>query len=135
MLAAPARGGAQQPERVGRHPAGGRGQRSQQRLVVERVGDRRQQRADVGDLLLGPVAAAADHVGAQAGPLQRVLVGVEAGEGAQQHDHRAALDALVGQLAQARGEEACLGQLVGGRAGVGRRVELDLVRRPSPRGR
>ncbi len=79
---------AQQPERVGGDPAGRRGERAEQRLVVERVGDRRQQRADVGDLLLGPVAAPADDVGAQPGALQRVLVGVEVGEGAQQHDHR-----------------------------------------------
>ena len=131
-VAAPAGGGAQQPERVGRDPAGGRGERAQQRLVVERVGDRRQQRADVGDLLLGPVAAAADDVGAQPGPLERVLVGVEAGEGAQQHDHRAAVHALVGQLAQARGEEARLGQLVGRGARVGRRARARSPRSSQP---
>ena len=113
---APAGRGAQEPEGVGSDPARRRGERSQQRLVVERVGDRRQQGADVGDLLLGPVAAAADDVWAQAGALERVLVGVEAGEGAQQDDHRAAVDALVGQLPQPRRQEARLRELVGRRA-------------------
>ena len=60
-----------------------------------------EQRADVGDLLLGPVAAAADDVGPQPGAGQRVLVGVEVGEGPQQDDHLAARDPLVGELAQA----------------------------------
>ena len=91
---------AQQPEGVWREPAGGRGEGAEQRLVIERVGDRRQQRADVGDLLLGPVAAAADDVGPQSGPLQGVLIGVEVGEGAQQHDDLAARYPGVGQLAQ-----------------------------------
>ena len=93
----PARRGAARPPRArssqsvsGATPQAGEARAPKQRLVVERVGDRRQQRADVGDLLLGPVAAAADHVGTQAGPLERVLVGVEVGEGAQQHDHLAA---------------------------------------------
>ena len=130
-VAPAAGGGAQQPERVGGDAAGRRGERSQQRLVVEGVGDRRQQRADVGDLLLGPVAAAADDVGAQPGALQRVLVGVEPGEGAQQHDHRAAVHPLVGQLAQAHGQEPRLGQLVRRGARVGGGLEPDLVLVPA----
>ena len=68
------------------------------------------------DLLLRPVAAAADDVGAQARALERVLVRVEVGEGAQQHDHRAARDAGVGELAQARGERGAPRPAV--RAGV-----------------
>ncbi len=42
----------QQPERVRGDAAGGRREGAEDGLVVERVGDRRQQRADVGDLLL-----------------------------------------------------------------------------------
>ena len=125
---------AQQPERVRGDSAGGRGEGAEQRLVVERVGERRQQRADVGDLLLGPVAAAADDVGAQAGPLQRVLVGVEMGERSQQYDHLAAVDPDVGQLSQPLGEGARLGQAVKWRRSVDRRFQVDPLRVPAVAG-
>ncbi len=78
----------------------------------------------VPDLLLGPVAAAADHVGPQPGPVERLLVGVHAGEGAQQHHHLAAGYARVGQPAQALGEEARLGDV----ARVGAVVDRELQR-------
>ena len=119
------RRGAQEPQRVRRDRAGGRGERPEERFVVERVGDRRQQRADVRHLLLGPVAASADHVGTQPRPRQRVLVGVEVGEGAQQDDHRAAIDARLVELAQARRQRPRLGQAVERRAAVDRRFQLD----------
>ena len=124
-VAPPSRRRPQQPEGVRGGAAGGGGEGAEERLVVERVGDRRQQRADVGDLLLGPVAAATDHVGAQAGALERVLVGVEVGEGAQQHHHLAAGDATLVQLTQARRDVARLGQAVERRAPVDRRLQLD----------
>ena len=130
-MAPPPGRGAQQPERVRGDRAGGRGEGPEERFVVERVGDRRQQRADVGDLLLGPVAAPADHVGAQAGARQRVLVGVEVGEGAQQDDHRAALDPRLVELAQARRQRPRLGQAVERRAAVDRRFEVDPVLVPA----
>ena len=104
---------AQEPERVGAHAAGRRGERAEQGLVVERVGDHAEQPQHVLDLLLGPVAAPADDVGSQAGSLERLLVGVDVGEGAQQHDHLAARHAGVGQLAQALGQEAGLGDAAG----------------------
>src|SRR5215203_4526166 len=59
-VAALAGGAPQQPERVRRDPAGGGGEGAEEGVVVERVGDHGQQRADVCDLLLGPVATAAD---------------------------------------------------------------------------
>ena len=121
----------QQPEGVGGDRAGGRGEGAEEGVVVERVGDRRQQRADVGDLLLGPVAAAADHVGPQAGSLERVLIGVKVGEGAQQDDDLATVDVAVDQLAQAGGEGARLGQAVERSSPVDRRLQLDLLRIPA----
>ena len=56
----------QQPERVGEDAAGGGGERPEERLVVERIGDHREQTAQVVDLLLGPEAATADDVGIEA---------------------------------------------------------------------
>ena len=45
---------AKQPERLRERGARGRGEGAEQGLVVERVGDRREQRPQVLDLLLGP---------------------------------------------------------------------------------
>ncbi len=74
----------------------------------------------VVDLLGGPVAAAADDVGVEAGEVERLGVGVDVREGAQQQHHRAAGDPLlVGQLPQARGQESGLGDALG--ALLGRR--------------
>ena len=55
-----------------------------QRQLVERVGQRRQVGAQVGHLLLGPVAAPAQHVGGDAAFLERALVDAHVGGGTQQ---------------------------------------------------
>ena len=133
-VASLARRRPQQPERVGGEPAGGRGEGTEQRLVVERVGDRRQQRAGVSDLLLGPVAATADHVRPQPNPLKRILVGVEVGEGPQQHDHLSAWHPGVDQLPQPRGKEAGLGEAAGRSVSVGRRHQIDALGVPAVAG-
>ena len=116
---------SQQPERVGGGAAGGRGEGAEQRSSSSGLAIVASSAQTSADLLLGPVAAAADHVGPQAGPFERVLVGVEVGEGAQQDDHRAALHPGVGQLAQPGGQEPGLGQLVAGGGRVGRRPEVE----------
>ena len=71
LLVAPGRRPPQQPERVREDGAGGRGERSEERLVVEWVRDHGEQTAQIVDLLLRPEAAAADDVGIQAGVLER----------------------------------------------------------------
>ncbi len=90
---------AQDPQRVRARAAGGGGERGDQRLVVERVGDASEEGERVGDLLRGPVAAAADDVRLEAGELQRLRVDVDVGEGAQQDHHPRRIDAAVGELA------------------------------------
>ena len=100
-----ARRGAKEPERVGRDPDGGAGERAEEHLVVERVGDDAEEAQDVLDLLLRPVAAPADHVRLEAEPPQRLLVGVHMGERPEEHDDVAAIHLfVVDQLAQPRGE-------------------------------
>ena len=100
-----ARRGAKKPERVGRDPDCGAGERAEEHLVVERVGDHAEEAQDVLDLLLGPVAAPADHVRLEPEAPQRLLVGVHVGERPEQNDDVAALHLLVDdQLAQPLGE-------------------------------
>ena len=70
VLGVPALGcgrAAQEPERVGADPVRERGQGAEQVLVVERVRDHAEQPDQVLHLLLGPVAATADHERPQAG--------------------------------------------------------------------
>ena len=109
----------------GAAPQAGEARAPNSALVVEGVGDRGQQRAYVPDLLVGPVAPAADHVGPESGPFERLLVGVEVGEGAEQDDDRAALHPGIDQLAKPGGQEPRLGQLVAGGGRVGRRPEVE----------
>ena len=124
---------AQEPQGVGADAAGRRGKGAEQELVVERVGDDAEQPQRVLDLLLRPVAATADDVRCQPGAVERLLERVDVGEGAQQHDHLPTRHPLVGQLPQALGEEARLGDVR--RVGLrGRGGELDLLRPPAALG-
>ena len=91
-------------------PFAGTGERAEQHLVVERVGDRLEQPQEVLDLLLRPVAAAADDVGVEAGALERLLVGVDVGERPQQDDDLAGPRlARVDDLAQPPRDDPRLG--------------------------
>ena len=119
----------QQPERVGKHGASGRrGERAEERLVVERVSDHREQGAHVLDLLLRPEPPAADDVGIEAGLGEDPLVGRHVGERAQQHHHLGGILTCVGELAKPRGEHPRLSELrrrarvVGGPLQLHRRV-------------
>ena len=128
-----ASGLAQEPERIWADADRERRERAEQQLVVQRVRDDAEEPDQVLDLLLGPVAAAADHERAEAGARQRLLVGVDVGEGAQQDDDLATLGiARLDQLAKSLGKEAGLGDHLR-RGGCRRRIELDLVGVPLAR--
>ena len=97
--------GGDQHERVQRQAAQRRGEHRVERQPVERVGQRGEVVAQVAHLLLAPVAAPAEHVGGDAALLQRALVDVHVGGGAQQQHHvgelvRAVLRELVDPLGQ-----------------------------------
>ena len=64
----------------GKKATGRGGQCPEERFVVERVGDHRQQGAQVLDLLLGPEAAAADDVWVEPRVVERRLEGGDVGE-------------------------------------------------------
>ena len=88
-----------------------------QRQLVQRVGQRGQVRAQVGHLLLGPVAAASQHVGGDAAVLQRALVHAHVGGGAQQH-HAVGVGERApraGQVSDPLGQQARLGRPPDGR--------------------
>ncbi len=87
----------------------GRGEDGQQRLLVMRVGEHAQPGEAVADLLLAPVAAAADHVRGQALLLERFLEQAQGRGRADEHDHVAGAPAAVELGAQAVGEQARLG--------------------------
>ena len=99
-----------QRDRVERGADERRGQQRVERQLVERVRQRRQPVAQVGHLLLAPVAAPADDVRRHAALLQRPLVAGHVGRGAQQqHDVATAVGAaLAGQLVDAAGQQARL---------------------------
>ena len=80
----------------------------QQRLLVVRVGEHAQPREPVADLLLGPVAAAADDVGRQALLLERLLEQPQRGGGADEHDDVPGAAAGVDLGAQPVGDQARL---------------------------
>ena len=123
---------AQEPEGVGAHAGRWRRQGAEEHLVVKRVRDRGQDPQQVLHLLLGPVAPTTHDVRLEAGPAQRLLEGIDVGEGAKQHDDLATVRlAGVDQRAQALRQEAGLGHVVRP-ALAGRRLEGDVVRLPAP---
>ena len=89
--------------------AAGRGEGAEQGDVVEGVGHTAEQAEGIGDLLRGPVAAATDDVGIEAGQLERLGVGVDVGERPQQQHHRSRIDSALGELAEPRRERPGLG--------------------------
>ena len=107
LLVAPGRRPPQQPERVREDGAGGRGERSEERLVVERVRDHGEQAAQIVDLLLRPEAAPTDDVGIQPGVLERGLDGSHVGEGAHQDDDLRRVDSLVVHQLAGADRRAC----------------------------
>jgi hypothetical protein len=105
-----ARRGGELHERVAGEAGERRGEQRVERDAVARVGEHRQVGDEVADLLLGPVAAPADHVRRHAALYERALVDREvAGRTQQQHDV-AGRPAVVDQLAHARREQAGLGE-------------------------
>ena len=109
----------QHHQRVQRQPAQRRGQHRVQRQLVQRVGQRGQVGAQVGHLLLGPVAAPAQHVGVDAAVLERALVHAHVGGGAQQQ-HAVAVGerpARAGQLVDPLGQQPRLGLAPDGHVG------------------
>ena len=117
----------QQPQRVREHAARRRGERAEQGVVVERVGDDAEQPPDVVDLLLRPVAASADNVRRQPRSLQLVLERGDVGERAQQHDHVSGGDTLSPQFRQASGEEPGLRDPVRRRGVLAARGDPELL--------
>ena len=85
----------QADELVGAGAVEGRGEHRQQRLLVVRVGEHAQPGEAVADLLLAPVAAAADDVRRQALLLERLLEQPQARRRADEHDHVAGAAAVV----------------------------------------
>ena len=98
----------QQRERIGADAAERRRQHRVERALLVRVGEQRQVGDAVADLLLRPVAAAADHVGAEPLLLQRLLVEPQRARRADEHDDVALRAAGVDLLAQPGGDRAGL---------------------------
>ena len=108
LLVAPARLG-EQHQRIGPGAAERRRQRRVERRLVARVGQQREVRDPVADLLLRPVAAAADDVRRQALLLQRLLVEAQRARRPHEQDDVAQGPPRVVDLgAQPRGDGARL---------------------------
>ena len=142
-----------QRHRVERQPAERRCQHRVQREPVERVRQRGEPVAQVGHLLLAPVAAPADHVRRDPALVERALEEAHAGGGAEQdHDvavrprrpdacssstrlasRRASAARHGGRAVERLAEEvALLVQLLPGVAGAVDRQQLDATARRAP---
>ena len=109
---APGLPGVQADQRHGveRQPAQRRGKHAVHGQLVERVREGGQPVAQVGHLLLGPVAAPADHVRGDAALLESALVEAHArGRAEQQHDVAPLPSALRRELLDPLRQEARLG--------------------------
>ena len=91
----------EQDQRVAADAAERRREHAVERGLVARVGERGEVGEAVADLLLGPVAASADHVGGQALLLERLLEQAQRGGRAHEHHHVAGPAAGADLLAQA----------------------------------
>jgi hypothetical protein len=101
---------ADQGDGVERQPGERRRQHAVHRQLVERVRERGQPLAQVGDLLLLPVAAPADHVSVDPPLRERALVEAHVrGRPEQEHDVAPLPAALDAQLVDALGKQARLG--------------------------
>jgi hypothetical protein len=116
---------ADQRDRVQRQPGQRRGEHAVDGQLVERVRQRGEPVAQVGDLLLGPVAAAAHHVRGDPALLEGPLVVDHVGGGAQQHDHVAPLEvALAREILDAPCEQPRLCRAPWGGTAHGRAERL-----------
>ena len=98
-----------QRDRVERQPAERRRQHRVQREPVQRVRERREPVAQVGHLLLAPVAAAAHHVHGYPALVERALEEAHRRRGAEQdHDVAVGPRALARELVDPLGEQARL---------------------------
>ena len=100
---------AEQADRVEREPAERGAENRVERLLVERVREHRQVRAQVGHLLLRPVVAPADHVGLDPPLAQRPLVERHVDRRAQQDDDVVGGAPVVDQPPDAVREQPHLG--------------------------
>jgi hypothetical protein len=120
-----AAGLGEQDERVASGAAERGGESAVERELVARVGERSQVGEAVADLLLRPVAAAADDVRGQALLLERLLEQPQRRRGAHEHDDVPRTAAGADLLAQPVRDQAGLGPAPGL---LGERAEPDLAR-------